>query len=267
MMDKTTEKPLPQRVREAVLGGPEATVDAGEIAKFEAMAEEWWDPDGKFKPLHRFNPVRLTYIRDRVCTHFSRDSQTNRPLAGLRVVDVGCGGGLLAEPLARLGASVTGIDAAERNVVVAQTHARQVGLEIDYRFAVAETLAEAGEQFDVVLNMEVVEHVADVEGFLAATSALVAPGGVQIIATLNRTAKSYALAIIGAEYVLRWLPRGTHDWRKFLRPAEVTGALERAGLTIDEQIGVTMNPLTFQWSLNPGDLAVNYMVRASRPAA
>ena len=265
MMDKTTEKPLPLRVREAVLGGPQATVDTAEIAKFEAMAEEWWDPDGKFKPLHRFNPVRLTYIRDRVCSHFGRDPRAERPLSGLQVVDVGCGGGLLAEPLTRLGARVTGIDAAERNVAIARTHAKQVELDIDYRFAVAETLAAAGEQFDVVLNMEVVEHVADVDDFLAATSALVAPGGLQIVATLNRTAKSYALAIIGAEYVLRWLPRGTHDWRKFLRPDEVTGALERAGLRIDEQIGVTMNPLTFQWSLNPRDLEVNYMVRASRP--
>jgi 2-polyprenyl-6-hydroxyphenyl methylase / 3-demethylubiquinone-9 3-methyltransferase len=195
------------------------SIDPAEIAKFAAMAEAWWDPDGKFRPLHRLNPARLTYVRDSCAARFQRDAKGVRPLADLGLIDIGCGGGLLCEPLARLGARVTGIDAGERNIAIARNHAAESELQIDYREATAESLAAAGERFDVVLSMEVVEHVADPAGFLAACAALVAPGGLLIVATLNRTAKSFALAIVGAEYLLRWVPRGTHDWRRFLRPS------------------------------------------------
>lgn len=238
-----------------------ASIDAQEVAKFTAMAEAWWDPNGEFRPLHQLNPVRLRFIRDRVCAHLGRDPLAERALEGLRILDVGCGGGLLCEPLARLGARVTGIDAAEKNVRVAALHARQSGLEIDYRHAAAEDLAAAGESFDVVLNMEVVEHVADVAGFLAACGALVAPGGASVIATLNRTPKAFLLAIVGAEYILRWLPRGTHDWRKFLRPSELAGHLRHAGLQVVEITGVAYDPITGGWCTSR-DLDVNYMVFA-----
>ena len=238
-----------------------ASVDADEIAKFAAMAEAWWDPNGKFRPLHQLNPTRLRFIRDRVCAHLGRDPLAARPLEGLRVLDIGCGGGLLCEPLTRLGAQVTGIDAASKNIEIARHHAAETGLEIDYRCLAAEDLVEAGADFDLVLNMEVVEHVADVDGFLAACGALVAPGGASVAATLNRTPKSYLLAIVGAEYVLRWLPRGTHDWRKFLRPSELVAHLRRAGLEVREMTGVTYNPLNAAWRLSR-DLDVNYMVFA-----
>jgi len=237
------------------------SVDPDEVAKFAALAEEWWDPDGKFRPLHRLNPVRLRFIRDHLCRRFNRDSEAARPLAGLRLVDIGCGGGLLCEPLARLGARVTGIDAAERNIAVAALHAEESGLEIDYRHASAEALAAAGESFDAVLNMEVVEHVADVAAFLSASAALLAPGGAMILATLNRTPKSFLLAIVGAEYVLRWLPRGTHDWRRFLRPSELAGHLRSAGLEVTELTGVVYNPLNDSWR-QTRNLDVNYMVLA-----
>ena len=240
-----------------------ASVDAQEIAKFTAMAEAWWDPNGKFRPLHQLNPVRLRFIRDRVCARLGRDPLTERPLEGLRMLDVGCGGGLLCEPLTRLGAQVTGIDAAEKNIRVAALHAENAGLRIEYRHAAAEDLAAAGERFDAVLNMEVVEHVADVAGFMATCAALVAPGGAMVAATLNRTPKSYLLAIVGAEYVLRWLPLGTHDWRRFLRPSELAGHLRRAGLEVAELIGVTYNPLSASWRLSR-DLDVNYMVLAEK---
>jgi len=241
--------------------GAGGSVDPAEIAKFAALAEEWWDPDGKFRPLHRLNPVRLRFIRDHLCRRFGRDAKATRPLAGLRVLDIGCGGGLLCEPLARLGAQVTGIDAAERNIAIAALHAEQAGLEIDYRHASAEELAAAGEAFDAVLNMEVVEHVADVGAFLSASAALLAPGGAMVLATLNRTPKSFLLAIVGAEYLLRWLPRGTHDWRRFLRPSELAGHLRTAGLEIAEMTGVTYNPLSDAWR-ESRDLDVNYMVLA-----
>jgi 2-polyprenyl-6-hydroxyphenyl methylase/3-demethylubiquinone-9 3-methyltransferase len=192
------------------------TVDPAEIARFSAIADEWWDPNGKFKPLHRFTPTRLEYIRGRIAGHFGRDALAPKPLAGLRLLDIGCGGGLLCEPMARLGASVVGADAAERNVKTAAVHAERQGLAIDYRHTTAEALAEAGELFDVVLNMEVVEHVADVAAFMGACARLVRPGGLMVVATLNRTAKAFALAIVGAEYVLGWLPRGTHTWSKFV---------------------------------------------------
>ena len=238
-----------------------ASIDTQEVAKFSAMAEAWWDPNGKFRPLHQLNPVRLRFVRDRVCAHLGRDPLSERPLEGLRVLDVGCGGGLLCEPLTRLGARVTGIDAAEKNIRIAALHAGQSGLKIDYRHAAAEDLAAAGESFDVVLNMEVVEHVADVAGFLAACGALVAPGGASVVATLNRTPKSFMLAIVGAEYVLRWLPRGTHDWRRFLRPSELVRHLRPAGLEVTEITGVVYDPIVARWRLSR-DLGVNYMLFA-----
>ena len=244
-----------------------ASVDPEEVAKFAALAEDWWDPGGTFAPLHRLNPLRLTFIRDRIAAHKGRDALSERPLDGLRVLDIGCGGGLLCEPLARLGAQVAGIDAAEENVAAAARHAALSGLDIDYRHDTAETLAAealspGGARFDLVLNMEVVEHVADVAAFLEASAALVAPGGAMALATLNRTPKSFALAIVGAEYVLRWLPRGTHDWRKFQRPSELVAALRGAGLDTRELTGVVYNPLTGAWRLAPHDLDVNYMIFA-----
>ena len=241
------------------------SIDEAEVAKFAAMAEAWWDPHGKFRPLHRFNPVRLAYIRDRLCARFGRDPLAERPLQGLKVLDVGCGGGLLSEPLARLGAEVTGLDAAERNIRVAALHAEESGLKIDYRHLSVEELAAGAARFDAVLNMEVVEHVADVGAFLEASARLVRPGGVMVLATLNRTPKAFLMAIVGAEYLLRWLPRGTHDWRRFLRPSELAAALRPAGLTIEEVTGVAYNPLTDGWRLAPRDLDVNYMMLAARP--
>lgn len=239
-----------------------ASVDSQEIAKFAAMAEAWWDPEGKFRPLHRFNPVRLAFIRDRLCARFGRDPLQDRPLKGLKLLDVGCGGGLLCEPLARLGAEVTGLDAAERNISVASLHAADSGLKIDYRHSSVEELALGPARFDAVLNMEVVEHVADVSSFLDASAALVRPGGLMILATLNRTPKSFMLAIVGAEYLLRWLPRGTHDWRRFVRPSELAAALRGAGMAIEEMTGVSYNPLADSWRLAPRDLDVNYMLVA-----
>lgn len=242
-----------------------ASVDAEEVAKLSASAEEWWDPAGRFGSLHRLNPVRLAFIRDRVATHAGRDPLAERPLQGLRLLDIGCGGGLLAEPLARLGAEVVGIDASPANVEVAALHAAESGLAIDYRQTSAEDLAEdpttAGARFDVVINMEVVEHVADAAAFLHASAALVRPGGAMVLATLNRTPKAFALAIVGAEYVLGWLARGTHDWRRFLRPSEVAAMLRDGGLEIAELTGVAYNPLTATWRL-ARDLDVNYMVFA-----
>ncbi|MGF1631663.1 MAG: bifunctional 2-polyprenyl-6-hydroxyphenol methylase/3-demethylubiquinol 3-O-methyltransferase UbiG [Kiloniellaceae bacterium] len=244
-----------------------ASIDEAEIAKFAAMAEAWWDPEGKFRPLHRFNPVRLAFIRDRLCERFGRDPKADRPLKGLKLLDVGCGGGLLSEPLARLGAEVTGLDAAEQNIKVAALHAEEAGLAIDYRHGSVEALAEGKSRYDAVLNMEVVEHVADVGSFLDASAALVRPGGLMILATLNRTPKAFLLAIVGAEYLLRWLPRGTHDWRRFQRPSELAGKLRRAGLEIEELMGVAYNPLTDGWRLAPRDLDVNYMMLAVKPEA
>lgn len=239
------------------------SIDAAEVARFSAMAADWWNPTGKFKPLHRFNPVRLGYLRDRLIGHFQRDRQARQPLSGLTLLDIGCGGGLLSEPLTRLGATVTGIDASATTVVVAKLHAGQMGLAIDYRETTAEDLLATGAGFDVVLCMEVVEHVADRAAFLATCAGLVKPGGIMVVATLNRTTKSYALAIVGAEYILGWLPRGTHDWRKFVKPEDLTGELTAAGLTIGEITGVSYNPLADRWSLSP-DTAVNYMVAATK---
>ena len=243
----------------------QTTINDAEIAKFTAMAEEWWDPKGKFKPLHKFNPVRLGYIRDNLASHFGRDATGMRPLEGLKIVDIGCGGGLLCEPLTRLGASVTGVDAAERNIAIARIHAEQSGLDIDYRVTTSEALVEAGDTFDVVLNMEVVEHVDNVPLYMKSCADLVAPGGLMFTATLNRTARAYALAILGAEYVLRWLPKGTHDWKKFLTPDEIRSLLSRNGLKVTDGKGVTFNPIADEWRLSQ-DMAVNYMLLAERAA-
>ena len=237
----------------------DASIDGAEIAKFEAMADEWWDPNGKFKPLHMLNPCRLDYITRQIAAEFGRDLAAGRPFDGLRVLDIGCGGGLLAEPMARLGAKVTGADAAERNVPVARLHAEQQGLEIDYRHATAEALAGAGERFDVVLNMEVVEHVADPPAYLASCRELLRPGGLMVCSTLNRTAKSFALAIVGAEHVMRWLPRGTHDWRTFITPDELYGMLERACFDPVDRTGFVFDPVAWSWRLSKRDLSVNYV--------
>jgi len=243
----------------------DTTVNDAEIAKFTAMAEEWWNPDGKFKPIHKFNPVRLGYIREHLLAQFGRDGSLMRPFEGLSILDVGCGGGLLCEPLARLGATVTGIDAAERNVAVARIHAEQSGLDIDYRATTSEALAAAGERFDMVLNMEVVEHVDNVPLYMKSCADLVKPGGLTLTATLNRTARAYALAIVGAEYVLGWLPKGTHDWKKFLTPEEIRTLITRNGLRVTAETGVVYHPLADEWRRSR-DMGVNYMVMAERPA-
>ena len=238
-----------------------ASIDPAEIAKFSAIAAEWWDPAGKFAPLHKFNPVRLGFIRAEAAAHFGRDARSLKPFEGLSLLDIGCGGGLLSEPMARLGFAVTGADASERNIGTARAHAAQSGLAIDYRATTAEALVEEGHGFDVVLNMEVVEHVADVSAYLAACTQLVKPGGMTIVATLNKTLKSLALAKIGAEYVLNWLPRGTHDWNRFIPPTELKALLEGSDLTILKTQGVSFDPLGWDWKLS-SDVDVNYMVVA-----
>jgi len=240
-----------------------STIDSEEVARFSAMAEEWWDPTGKFKPLHKFSPVRLGYIKEHVCRHFDRDPKTTDAFKGLRCLDIGCGGGLLSEPMARLGADVVGADPSETNIEIARLHMKTSGLEIDYRAETAEALAAAEETFDVVFNMEVVEHVADVPLFLEATAQMVRPGGLMFVATINRTLKAYALAIVGAEYVLRWLPKGTHSYEKLVRPSEIEGPLQTAGLTMIDRCGVTYNPLTDTWARSR-DMDVNYMLLAER---
>ncbi len=240
------------------------TIDQSEVDRFSALAAEWWNPHGKFKPLHKFNPVRLGYIRDRAAETFGRDPKAPRPLEGLRLLDIGCGGGLLSEPMARMGADVVGADASEKNIRIAQTHAAGSGVSVDYRAVTAEALAEAGETFDIVLNMEVVEHVSDVEFFLSTCASMVRPGGLMVVATINRTMKAAALAIFAAENVLRWLPRGTHQYEKLVRPEEIEKPLSASGLTITERTGVFFSPFTNQWNLSR-DMDVNYMMIAKRP--
>jgi 2-polyprenyl-6-hydroxyphenyl methylase/3-demethylubiquinone-9 3-methyltransferase len=244
-----------------------STVDPAEVAKFEAMAAEWWDPNGKFKPLHMLNPCRLDYIVGQIAAEFGRDPAADRPFEGLRLLDIGCGGGLLSEPMARLGADVVGADAAARNIPVAQIHAEQSGLDIDYRHTTAEDMAAAGERFDVVLNMEVVEHVADPLAYLTACHDLLKPGGLMVCSTLNRNPKSWLMAIIGAEHVMRWLPKGTHEWKKFITPDELYDLLRRAGLDPVDRRGMVFNPLSWSWSLSERDLSVNYATTSLRRAA
>jgi 2-polyprenyl-6-hydroxyphenyl methylase/3-demethylubiquinone-9 3-methyltransferase len=243
-----------------------STVDATEVERFSALADEWWDPRGKMAVLHKFNPVRLGVIKEAVCRRFDRDGKRLDALAGLRILDIGCGGGILSEPLARLGAIVVGADPAAANIAAAQLHATEAGVTVDYRASTAEALADAGERFDVVLAMEVVEHVADLGLFVARCAEMTRPGGLMVVATINRTLKSFALAIVGAEYVLRWLPRGTHQWDKLVTPNELEAALTRHGLAVTEETGVIYNLLADRWQVST-DTDVNYMVVAEKPAA
>jgi len=242
-----------------------ASVDALEVEKFNRLAAEWWDPNGKFRPLHEFNPIRLRFVRELCCEHFKRNAEALRPFEGLRLLDIGCGGGLLSEPMARLGFSVLGADPSEKNVKTATAHAAATGLSLTYRAATAEALADAGQQFDVILNMEVVEHVADISVFLEACAQLLKPGGIMVIATLNRTLKSLALAKIAAEYVLRWIPPGTHDWNRFITPEELKRDLQTAGLKVTRLQGVAFDPLRWEWRLSE-DTDVNYMSVAETAA-
>ena len=240
-----------------------SSLDSAEVEKFSKLAAEWWNPKGKFGVLHVFNPVRLAWIKEQVTARLGRDPSARRPLEGLRFLDIGCGGGLLCEPMARLGASVVGVDPSEKNITTASVHASEVELAIDYRTGTAEDLAAAGEKFDVILNMEVVEHVANQAAFIKSCSAMLNPGGLMFVATLNRTFKSFALAIVGAEYVLRWLPRGTHEWEKFVKPSELETWLIDAGMTLKAQTGVTYHPLANEWRKSR-DRDVNYMLVAHK---
>ena len=243
-----------------------SSIDPAEVERFSRIAAEWWDPKGKFAPLHRFNPVRLGFIRDQALYRFGRDPAARRPFEGLRLLDIGCGGGLLCEPMTRLGFQVVGVDASQRNIGTASAHAAEQGLAIDYRASTAEDLVAAGEPaFDLILNMEVIEHVADPGEFLRSCAQLLAPGGLMIVATLNRTLKAFALAKVGAEYVLRWLPAGTHDWSKFLKPEEIRGFLAGEPLAVDGPFGVVYEPISGRWSLSH-DCDVNYMMTAARPS-
>ncbi len=248
-------------------GHTRSSIDPAEVERFSRIAAEWWDPRGKFAPLHKFNPVRLGFIRDQALYAFNRDPKARMPFEGLRLLDIGCGGGLLCEPMTRLGFQVVGVDASERNIGTASAHAVEQGLSIDYRASTAEALVDAGEPlFDVILNMEVIEHVADPGEYLRSCAALLKPGGLMIVATLNRTRKALALAKIGAEYVLRWLPMGTHDWNKFLKPQEIRDFLATTPVNVDGPYGVVFNPLTGRWT-ESSDTAVNYMMTVVRDAA
>jgi 2-polyprenyl-6-hydroxyphenyl methylase/3-demethylubiquinone-9 3-methyltransferase len=255
----------PSGPAEPPAGSADGSVDAGEIARFDALAETWWDPNGPMRPLHQMAPVRIGFVRDRAAEAFDRDITADKPFAGLSLLDIGCGGGLMAEPMARLGFAVTAIDAAAKNIAVATRHAAQMGLAIDYRAEPVEALAAAGRDFDVVLALEVVEHVADFDAFLSAAVAALKPGGLMVLSTLNRTAKAFALAIVGVEYVLGWLPRGTHDWRKFVQPAELSAGLRHAGARVTELSGLVYSPLSGRWSLSR-DLGVNYFAVARKGA-
>jgi len=244
----------------------DSTLDEREVARFRALAEKWWDPEGEFAPLHAIGPERMRFLREQLVSHFARDGNAARPLEGLRIADIGCGGGLVSEPLARLGASVTGIDPAEENAAAARAHAADSGLEIDYRAARVEDLAAEGAQYDAVIALEVVEHVPDVQAFIGVCAQTLRPGGMMLLSTINRTARAFALAIVGAEYVLRWLPRGTHQWERFVTPDELAAALRAGGLRVVETRGLTFNPLTREWRLSD-DAGVNYFMSAAKQSA
>jgi 2-polyprenyl-6-hydroxyphenyl methylase/3-demethylubiquinone-9 3-methyltransferase len=239
------------------------TLDREEVARFARLSGQWWDERGPFRQLHRINPVRLTYIRDQLCRRFGRDAKGPASLSGLSVLDIGCGGGLVCEPLARLGASVTGNDPAAENIAAAKAHASAQGLDIAYEVATAEEIAARGKSYDAVLLLEVVEHVPDVPAFLKTVAPLVKPGGVMILSTLNRTLKSFALAIVGAEYILRWLPVGTHQWQRFVTPEELASALSAAGLALTGTEGLVYDPFSDEWRLGT-DTDVNYFASAAR---
>ena len=269
-----TTTSAPQRTQNPSIQDPSAqagssatpgNLDTAEVARFQALAKAWWDPAGKFRPLHQIGPARLTFVRDEIKRHFGRDGDGLRPLKDLRIIDVGCGGGLMSEPLARLGARVTGIDPGERNIAIAKDHAVGQGLDIDYRAVTAEELVAQGELYDAVVCLEVVEHVPDVAAFVATCAALVRPGGILVLSTINRTLKAYALAIVGAEYVLGWLPRGTHQWERFVTPDELARHISAAGLGAPRYSGFVYSPLRDTWSLSP-DTDVNYLVSAAKPA-
>jgi 2-polyprenyl-6-hydroxyphenyl methylase / 3-demethylubiquinone-9 3-methyltransferase len=243
----------------AMNSSPSSSIDPAEVEKFSKLAAEWWNPKGKFGILHVFNPVRLDYIKEQVCARLARDPLTERPFEGLRLLDIGCGGGLLCEPMARLGATVIGVDPSEKNIKTAQVHAAEQNLPIIYRTGTAEMLAAEGEQFDVILNMEVIEHVVDPTAFTATCCKMLKPGGLMFVATLNRTLKSFALGIVGAEYVLRWLPKGTHQWEKFIKPEELKEWLSANGVTVKAETGVVYHPIANQWR-RANAMDVNYMV-------
>jgi len=251
------------------MGAQGSTVNPDEIARFTAMADAWWDPSGKFRPLHQINPVRIQFIKDNVCRHFGLDADVELPFKGLDILDVGCGGGLLSEPMARLGANMTSIDAGEKNIEIAKVHAEQSGLNINYRNVYPEDLAKQGQRFDVVLNMEVIEHVADTEAFMAASASVLkdtgkGPGGCMALSTINRNVKSLLLGKVAAEYILRWLPAGTHDWKKFLKPSELARLVRAHGLEFTDLQGMTYNPFKDAWSLSKTDLDVNYLAFAEK---
>jgi 2-polyprenyl-6-hydroxyphenyl methylase/3-demethylubiquinone-9 3-methyltransferase len=251
-------------VAAARLAGETSTIDPAEVARFAAMAADWWDPHGSCRPLHKLNPARLGFVRDKLAGHFGRDITGKVPFAGLKLLDIGCGGGLVSEPMTRLGFAVTGVDATAENIAVAKDHAAVQGLGIDYRCDTAEALVAEGAQFDAVLALEVVEHVAQPAAFLGSIGRLVRPGGAVVLSTLNRTAKAYALGIVGAEYVLRWVPRGTHSWAKFVKPSELAAAVRGAGLEVQALAGLVYDPLADRWSIG-GNLDVNYLMVATRP--
>ena len=248
----------------AIFAAPRLGIDPAEVARFDALAAEWWNPDGPMRALHRINPLRLRFVRDEACRHFGKGEHDPFPLDGLALLDVGCGAGLLSEPMARLGADVTGLDPAAANLDAARGHAASAGLEIGYSAETVEAVAATGRRYDVVLAMEVVEHVPDMPAFVQACARCVAPGGILLLATLNRTLRSFALAILGAEYILRWLPRGTHDWEKFVTPDELRRAVASAGLAGYRTRGMVFNPLRDAWSLS-NDTAVNYLAAAAKP--
>ncbi|PCI52052.1 MAG: bifunctional 3-demethylubiquinol 3-O-methyltransferase/2-polyprenyl-6-hydroxyphenol methylase [Alphaproteobacteria bacterium] len=255
-MTTKKQKPAPENIS--------ASVDPAEIANFSALAATWWDPNGPFKPLHKLNPTRIAYAKNSLCHHFKRDPHEDLPLKGLRILDIGCGGGLLSEPMARLGVTMVGADASEKNIKTAQVHADEMGLDVDYRHITAEEMAAAGEKFDAILNMEVIEHVADIPSFLNACHSLLKDDGCMVVSTLNRTAKSWAMAIAGAEYIMRWLPRGTHDWHKFLKPSELVRALDNSHFETIDLKGMVYHPFSGDWSLDSKDFAVNYLVLAQK---